>query len=414
MHTRTTLIALGLALNTLGCAASDDVDRTGSGESALLPSTNGLSMINGLSMLNGLNSMNGVSTGLNVASGLNTATGLSSTVGLMTSDAGRSTISYLVRCALPSGHSLRKQDQRGNWYTFAGAMGLAPGWESGPATQDDRYWVSSCLMAHINTTGQHIPIYLDGVAPLGWGRNRDYPIQEGTFIGDLFASPPVARYCGGRGFGSNIVAGRIGDNNQQGEPYSVIVKSSNGSTRCDDNCARDPSGDGYTACYPYSGKAITVWRQFTSTPGISFESDVAGFTSVGAVPATVRVSSDKAIHGGHSLLMTVNATGAGAAQIEVPRPAGLQAGKNMTVFVNVSGSANRGYMAAYTQDGPANNYHWTLNGYNADQIILGEWNSIVVPVPANFALSGSKMGLVVNATGAGTIYVYVDAISFND
>lgn len=405
-----------MAASAFGCAAPGDTTESGEGESGLLASTNGLSMINGLSMTNGLNSVSGgLATGLNTAYALNSSNGLSSTVGLMTSSAGRSTVSYLVRCALPSGHSLRKQDQNGTSYTFAGAMGLAPGWETGPSTQDDRYWVSSCLMAHINTTGQHIPIYLDGVAPLGWGRNRAYPIQEGTFIGDLFASPPVARYCGGRGYGSNVVAGRIGDNNQQGEPYSVIVKASTGSTRCDDSCARDPSGDGYTSCYPYGGKAITVWRQFTTTPEISFESDTAGFTSVGGIPATMRVSSDKALHGSHSMLVTVNATGAGSARIEIPRPRGLTPGKSMTVFVNVSpsSSAGRGYMAAYSQAGPAQSYRWTMFGYNADQVILGEWNSIVVPVPSDFALSGSTIGLVVNTTGAGTLYIYVDAISFD-
>ena len=406
-----------MTLGAVGCAAPGDTGESGDGESALLESTNGLSMINGLSMVNGLNSVSGgLATGLNTAHALNSTSGLSSSVGLMTTAAGRSTVSYLVRCALPSGHSLRKQDQNGTSYTVAGAMGRASGWESHASTQDDRYWVSSCLMAHINTTGQHIPIYLDGVAPLGWGRDPAFPIQEGTFIGDLFASPPVARYCGGRGFGSNVVAGRIGDNNQQGEPYSVIVKASTGSTRCDDSCARDPSGDGYTACYPYGGKAITVWRQFTSTPAMSFENGTAGFASVGGgMPATMRVSSDKALHGSHSMLVTINATGAGAARIEVPQPQGLKPGKSMTMFVNVSTSSasNRGYMAAYAQAGPVQSYHWTMFGYNADQVIPGEWNSIVVAVPTNFALSGSTIGLVINTTGPGTIYVYVDAISFD-
>lgn len=36
-----------------------------------------------------------------------------------------------------------------------------------------------------------------------------------------------------------------------------------------------------------------------------------------------------------------------------------------------------------------------------------------MPVPYDFALSGSKIGLVINTTGAGTLYVYVDAISFD-
>ena len=47
-------------------------------------------------------------------------------------------------------------------------------------------------------------------------------------------------------------------------------------------------------------------------------------------------------------------------------------------------------------------------------MIPGEWNSIVVPVPSDFSVSGSKVGLVINTTGAGTLYVYVDAVSFDD
>jgi hypothetical protein len=70
-------------------------------------------------------------------------------------------------------------------------------------------------------------------------------------------------------------------------------------------------------------------------------------------------------------------------------------------------------MAAYAQAGAAQSYRWTMFGYNADQVILGEWNSIVVPVPSDFALSGSTIGLVFNVSGAGTLYVYVDAISFD-
>ena len=128
MNQRSALLTFAMATSAFGCAAPGDTNESGEGESTLLASTNGLSMINGLSMTNGLNSVSGgLATGLNTAYALNSSNGLSSTVGLMTTSAGRSTVSYLVRCALPSGHSLRKQDQYGTAYTFAGAMGLAPG-----------------------------------------------------------------------------------------------------------------------------------------------------------------------------------------------------------------------------------------------------------------------------------------------
>ena len=60
------------------------------------------------------------------------------------------------------------------------------------------------------------------------------------------------------------------------------------------------------------------------------------------------------------------------------------------------------------------NYRWNFNGYNPSQISQGDWDSIVVPVPADFALKGSKIGIEVATAGKGTITIYVDAISFND
>src|SRR3954464_6335115 len=92
-----------------------------------LVSTNGLSMINGLSMLNGLASGNGLS----MINGLSMTNGLSSTVGLMTTDAGRQTVSYLVRCALAAGDYLDKKDPTGTTFRFTGALGLAPQYKSG-------------------------------------------------------------------------------------------------------------------------------------------------------------------------------------------------------------------------------------------------------------------------------------------
>jgi hypothetical protein len=329
----------------------------------------------------------------------------------MTTAAGRATVSYLLRCALPSGRSITKRDQYGVAYTFSGALGLAPGWETAGATADDKYWVSSCMLAHINTTGQHIAIHLDGLPPVGWGRDAAFPIQEGTFIGDIFASPPVARYCGGRGFGSNVVAGRIGDKGQSGQPYSVIT-ASNGSTRCDASCSRDPSGDGFTYCSPIAGKAITIWRQFDKSPALSFESGISGFTA--QTPGTLSLTSTtaKAIHGTHSLLVTMVAPGPGNDSMWAPAPAGLIPGQNMTVFVNMPSTQGWSYIQAYAQDGPAKNYRWTSSGYQAASVVAGDWNSIVVPIPADFAVTGSKIGLVISAATAATIKVYVDAIFF--
>jgi hypothetical protein len=373
-----------------------------------LASTNGLSLINGLTSTNGLSLLNGLS----MVNGLSTAQGLSSTQGLMTTASGRTTVSYIVKCALPAGHTLQKRDQYGTSYSFPGLIGLAPGWENGASTQADRFWVSSCLMAHINTTGNHIAIWLDAAAnSIGWGRSSSYPVQEGTFVGDLFRSPPVGRYCGGRGYGSNIVAGRIGDTGQGTVPYQVVV-ADNGSTRCDASCSRDSTGSGYTACADggLGGTPITVWRQFISPPDISFESNVAGFVvGPGSQPTTLSASWDSAIDGSRSLLANISAPAAGDTFIQLSE-AKVVPGKDLTIFFRIPVTTSWSYIQAFVQDGGAKNWRWTGRGYPQNQVIPGEWSSMVVTVPTDFAASGSRIGVALHATAPGTIKLYLDAV----
>ena len=217
---------------------------------------------------------------------------------------------------LPAGHTLRKKDQYGTSYDFPGALGLAPSWENGPMTDDGRYWVSACMVAHINTTGVHVPIYLTGPSPIGWGRNPDYPVQ-GSFVGDIFPSPPKSRYCGGRGYGSNIVKGRIGDDNQKTVPYKTITTTA-GYDRCDDVCERNSTGDGYDAC-PVGNHIITVWRKFTSTPAISFESDKGGFVTEGSAKTSLSNPTDESISGPKygKMGVKINTTGSGTIKLYV-------------------------------------------------------------------------------------------------
>src|SRR5262249_45025927 len=117
---------------------------------------NGLGTVNGLGTANGLGTVNGLGT----ANGLGTVNGLSSGNGLMTTSSGRTQISYIVRCALPAGHSITKQDQYGVSYTFQGLLGMAPGWETGACGQTCQEDVSACLLAHVNTAGVHIPLWI--------------------------------------------------------------------------------------------------------------------------------------------------------------------------------------------------------------------------------------------------------------
>src|SRR4051812_22337157 len=125
-------LSFGAIVGLIGCndprVDGDTIVTASSLETMNGLSMNGLSM-NGLSMnglsMNGL-SMNGLSMNGLSMNGLATVDGLSNTAGLMTTAGGRDIVKYMVRCALPAGQSLTKQDQNGVSYTFDGAIGIAP------------------------------------------------------------------------------------------------------------------------------------------------------------------------------------------------------------------------------------------------------------------------------------------------
>ncbi|HEY6475150.1 MAG TPA: RICIN domain-containing protein, partial [Polyangia bacterium] len=272
-----------------------------------LSGVNGLSGINGLSGVNGLSGINGLSgvNGLSAANGLSGINGLSGVNGLMTTTAGRKTASYIVKCALAANDSMVKQDQYGNNYTFAGGIGLCPAWKTGGVSGSATCMegISACLMAHINTAGVHVPIWLDSNdTSIGWGVDRtNFPMQEGTFFGDILDTgpmnnlskptviAPVAYYCDGAGFPAGlggIVAGRLGAT-QSGAPYgnpfgglcqnvgsSVGQYSLGIGGSCPAGSNADPQGgcpDGYKALTTNGNggvwqHGITVWRNPNYTP----------------------------------------------------------------------------------------------------------------------------------------------------
>jgi hypothetical protein len=243
-----------------------------------LSSLNGLSSMNGLSSINGLNSINGyVGTngfsainglssinGLNSFNGLSSINGLSSQNGLMTTDPGRQTVSYLVKCALAAGDTLVKQDQAGVNYTYKGSLGLAPEYKNGGCGRACAEALSSCLMAHVNTTGVHIPLWMTSpLSKIGWGQSPNFPTQEGTFFGQLMvvngSNKLDAYYCDGPNVAENTVPGRLG--RQSGAPYENAFPGNGGKCNSGSNCTM--TADGATSCTANGYKwnsPITVWR----------------------------------------------------------------------------------------------------------------------------------------------------------
>jgi hypothetical protein len=264
---RVVLMCVALA-SAVGCTAQigevqneepmfDELDSEGASQA--LVTNNGLNSVNGLNSLNGLNSVNG----LNSLNGLNSVNGLADGVGLMASSPGRATLSYLVKCALPAGRRITKRDQNGVTHTFSGAVGVAPTWETGACNDRCQRWVTACMMAHINTTGTSLPIWVvaDPVKQpqIGWTRSSTYPNQEGSFFGNIFTSPPRAYYCGGRNIAGAQVAGRIGAGSSSG-PYTNPWGAD---AECDDHCTKSDSPynqSGYKVCNG-NDAVLTVWRK---------------------------------------------------------------------------------------------------------------------------------------------------------
>jgi hypothetical protein len=125
------------------------------------------------------------------------------------------------------------------------------------------------MLAHVNTSGQHIALWLDGDnSAMGWGQSGDYPYQEGSFFGNIFVSPPAPYYCNGKDFDQGVVAGRLGANS--GAPYINPY----GSTQlCSTFCSAHGS-DGFNSCPTYNPSTsyphiITVWRNFD--PGTQYK-----------------------------------------------------------------------------------------------------------------------------------------------
>ena len=104
-------------------------------------------------------------------------------------------LKYLYRCAAPEGQSIAwTNPSTGIDYTWAGGLGLAPGWVSGAAaTPAEQEVVSACLAALTNKYGVSVEITVEGRSatgeqiPIGEGELTTFAVREGCFFGNLFA-----------------------------------------------------------------------------------------------------------------------------------------------------------------------------------------------------------------------------------
>lgn len=134
-------------------------------------------------------------SGLDPAYGLITGQGLSTVQGLLTTSTGRNVARYVVECALPEGDWIIKS-VAGQVVHLDGRLGLAPEWKSSACDQDCQEWVTACLLARTNMTGQNVDLWVTADhASIGLGLSPDYPVYEATFYGNVFQDPTARYFC---------------------------------------------------------------------------------------------------------------------------------------------------------------------------------------------------------------------------
>ncbi len=213
MHARCPFLAFALVVATLPCACDDatfdaaiieDDDaailRDGSGRTETLPSNGGGMWIN-----NGLDDPD--VSGLDPRESLASDEGLAPDSPLLLDPSRRDTVRYLVECALPLGHSIEKDvEGEPEPLTFHGAIGLAHEWETEGCDQDCQEWVSACMLARTNASGQAVTIWMraDHDA-IGDGASLAFPVYEASFFGNLFAGSSK-HFCQGTTLAGPLVS----------------------------------------------------------------------------------------------------------------------------------------------------------------------------------------------------------------
>jgi hypothetical protein len=120
---------------------------------------------------------------------------------LMDRSSGLEHVEYLALCALDEGTELVAVDRSGDEVAFPGLYGLAPEWVTESCGASCQRWLTACLVAHANAFDYRVAVSLRGShRGLVWDDDiaADFPLQEGAFYGNAFASQPVAYSCAGR------------------------------------------------------------------------------------------------------------------------------------------------------------------------------------------------------------------------
>lgn len=108
----------------------------------------------------------------------------------------RATAEYAIECALPSGTSITKV-VNGETLVFEGIVGLAPEWETEACDEDCQEWVSACLLARTNVSGQAVQIAIAGDHETLGLQPPSTAVLEASFYGNLFVATEERYLCKG-------------------------------------------------------------------------------------------------------------------------------------------------------------------------------------------------------------------------
>jgi len=91
--------------------------------------------------------------------------------GLLDTAGGREVFTYAARCALPTGTQLQSG---ADVYMGGGILDTTASWLTGGLTTSQKEDALTCMIAHLNPFGTHVPIFLSGPSVRGTESSNDY------------------------------------------------------------------------------------------------------------------------------------------------------------------------------------------------------------------------------------------------
>ena len=195
-----TTLCLAVALG--GCEAPDDADPSDFRSASRQRFNQDDDPDSGTWINNGLEDPS--VTGIDPAHALSSVAGLDPHGALLADEDNHKLVRYLTECALPKYSSITKVVD-GEPIEFEGRVGLAPEWEDDACDEDCQEWVSACLLARTNVSGQSVELWLraDHDA-IGSSTSLSFPIWEASFFGNLFVQGGGKYICRGTLVGNTV------------------------------------------------------------------------------------------------------------------------------------------------------------------------------------------------------------------